>query len=280
MPLPIPATTAGADGLRALLASPADALVGLDFDGTLSPIVADPALARPAVGAVQVVRRLAAVAGTLAVITGRPAITVVRLFGLDADAPPNLVVLGHYGLQHWTAATGVVTVSVAHEASVAAVRDALPGLLASSGAPPGTTIEDKGDSLAVHVRRTADPDAALAALREPLRALAGVHGLRLEPGRMVLELRPPGIDKGLVLESLARKRAARAVCYAGDDLGDVAAFDALDRLRGRGVPGLAICAGSAEVPELAARADLVVDGPAGLIALLPAVADAAEAASA
>ena len=280
MPLPIPATAAGAEGLRALLASPANALVGLDFDGTLSPIVADPALARPATGAVQVVRRLAGVAGTLAVITGRPAVTAVRLLGLDADAPANLVVLGHYGLQRWSAATGVVTVSAAHEAGVAAVRAALPGLLASSGAPTGTAIEDKGDSLAVHVRRTADPEAALAALREPLRGLADVHGLRLEPGRMVLELRPPGIDKGVALESLATQRAARAVCYAGDDLGDLAAFDALDRLRGRGVRGLAICAGSAEVPELAARADLVVDGPAGLIALLAAVADAAEAASA
>ena len=280
MPLPIPATTAGADGLRALLASPADALVGLDFDGTLSPIVTEPALARPAFGAVQVVRRLAGVVGTLAVITGRPAATAVALLGLDADPPVNLVVLGHYGLQRWTAATGVVTVSAAHEASVAAVRAALPGLLASSGAPTGTAIEDKGDSIAVHVRRTADPDAALAVLREPLRGLANVHGLRLEPGRMVLELRPPGIDKGLALESLATQRAARTVCYAGDDLGDLAAFDALDRLRGRGVPGLAVCAGSAEVPELAARADLVVDGPAGLIELLTAVADAAEAASA
>jgi trehalose 6-phosphate phosphatase len=280
VPLPTPATKAGIDGLRALTARPADALVGLDFDGTLSPIVTDPALARPAVGAVDVVRRLAGVVGTVAIVTGRPALTAAGLLGLDDDTPANLVVLGHYGLHRWTAADGLATASASHQAGVATVRAALPGVLAAAGALAGTTIEDKGDSVAVHVRRTADPVAALAVLDGPLRALAAAHGLRLEPGRMVLELRPPGVDKGVALESLASERAARVVCYAGDDLGDLAAFAALDRLRERGVPGLAICAGSAEVPELGARADLVVDGPIALVALLAAVADAAEAASA
>ncbi len=53
-------------------------------------------------------------------------------------------------------------------------------------------------------------------------------------------------------------------CYVGDDLGDLAAFDTLDRLRAAGLATLAVCSGSIEapeVPELAARADLVVDGP-------------------
>jgi trehalose 6-phosphate phosphatase len=114
VPLPTPATRAGADGLRALLARPGDALVGLDFDGTLSPIVADPGLARPAVGAVELVRRLAGVVGTVAIVTGRPALMAAALLGLDADAPANLIVLGHYGLQRWTAADGLATVASPH----------------------------------------------------------------------------------------------------------------------------------------------------------------------
>lgn len=60
--------------------------------------------------------------------------------------------------------------------------------------------------------------------------------------------------------------------YAGDDLGDLAAYDAVDRLRERGVPGLLVCSGD-EVPELASRADLVVRGPGQVAALLAGIAE-------
>jgi trehalose 6-phosphate phosphatase len=123
-------------------------------------------------------------------------------------------------------------------------------------------------AIALHVRRTADPAAAMRLLREPLTELAGEYGLRLEPGRLVLELRPRGIDKGVALETLVGERAATAVSYAGDDLGDLAAFQAVDRLRLLGTPGVLICSGSDEVAELRERADLVVDGPAGIATLL------------
>ena len=69
--LPVPHTAAGRDGLAAMLRDPARALIALDFDGTLSPIVADPAAARAHPGAVGALGRLAPLAGTLAVITGR-----------------------------------------------------------------------------------------------------------------------------------------------------------------------------------------------------------------
>jgi trehalose 6-phosphate phosphatase len=58
--LPRPATAEGRDGLAALLADPAGALIGSDFDGTLSPIVSDPAAARAHPGAVAALKRLAA----------------------------------------------------------------------------------------------------------------------------------------------------------------------------------------------------------------------------
>jgi trehalose 6-phosphate phosphatase len=60
--------------------------------------------------------------------------------------------------------------------------------------------------------------------------------------------------------------------YAGDDLGDLPAFAAVDKLRSDGVPGLLVCSGSTEVTELAERADLVVDGPAGVVRLLRGLA--------
>jgi len=276
--LPVPTTRAGVDGLRALVEAPASALVALDFDGTLSPIVDDPEQARPVPGALDAVRRLSSVVDAVAVVSGRPAMTAARLLGLDhVSSLRNFLILGHYGLERWTPDAGVVRDVAVDTQGVDAVRQVLPSLLEHLGAPAGTTIEDKAESVAVHVRRTADPAAAFGLLREPLAQLAQSHGLRLEPGRMVLELRPLGVDKGLALESLAAERRVAAVCYAGDDLGDLAAFDALDRLRDKGIHTLKICSGSADVPELGTRADLVVDGPEALVALLGQLAAAAEA---
>lgn len=275
MVLPTPTTDAGAAGLTALLADPRRALLALDFDGTLAPIVEDPAAARPLPAVRPALAALAGRLGTLAIVTGRPAAAAVELGGFGGSGGPDgLVILGHYGLERWDAGEGRVR-SGAVAPGVAEARAELPAVLADAAAPEGTWVEDKGSSFAVHTRRTADPPAALAALDAPLRELAARHGLHPEPGRLVLELRPPGIDKGRALEELVAERdPPSAVAYAGDDLGDLAAYDAVDRLRARGVPGLTICAGSAEVAALRDRADLVVDGPAGVVGLLEELAAA------
>ena len=194
--------------------------------------------------------------------------------GLD-----HLTVLGHYGLERWDAADGVVRAPEEHS-GVAALRAELPGLLA--GAPEGVWLEDKGHALAVHTRRAQDPDAALALLDAPLREAAARHGLAVEPGRMVLELRPPGMDKGVALTAFLRERNARSVLFAGDDLGDVAAYDAVDALRSRqgiaGIPGVLVCSapttGEPPVRALADRADLIVHGPEGVVELMGALAEA------
>jgi trehalose 6-phosphate phosphatase len=111
-------------------------------------------------------------------------------------------------------------------------------------------------------------------MREPLAALAARTGLAMEPGRYVLELRPPGTDKGTTLRALVRERAARSVLFCGDDLGDLAAFAAVRELRADGIPGCTVCSSSPESAPVAAAADMVVDGPAGIVALLCALADA------
>ncbi|MCX2925721.1 trehalose-phosphatase [Streptomyces sp. NEAU-W12] len=272
--LPVPATRAGREGLDALIARPGRALIALDFDGTLAPIVPDPEQARAHPDAVRALAALAPEVASVAVITGRPPAVAVRNGGF-ADVPglEHLVVLGHYGAERWSAATGDITAPAPHP-GVAAVRAELPGLLDRAGAPEGTWTEEKGRAVAVHTRRTADPQAALEALREPLTGLAQRHGLVVEPGRMVLELRPPGMDKGVALTEYAREIGAGTVLYAGDDLGDLPAYAAVDRLRSDGVPGLLVCSGSDEVTELRERADVVVDGSEGVVDLLDALARA------
>ncbi|MFC9457962.1 MULTISPECIES: trehalose-phosphatase [unclassified Streptomyces] len=272
--LPSPVTSAGRDGLDVLLSDPARAVIALDFDGTLAPIVPDPEQARAHPGAVRALAALAPQVASVAVITGRPAGVAVRHGGF-AGIPglEHLVVLGHYGAERWDAVTGTVHAPAPHP-GVAAVRAELPGVLESVGAWRGTWIEEKGRAVAVHTRRAADPQAAFEALRAPLSDLAARHGLIVEPGRLVLELRPPGMDKGAALSAYVREVGATSVLYGGDDLGDLPAFAAVDELRKDGVPGLLVCSGSSEVTELAERADVVVDGPEGVVGLLSGLAGA------
>jgi trehalose 6-phosphate phosphatase len=265
--LPRPVTPEGQAGLDALLAGPRHGLVAADFDGTLAPIVDRPADARADPGAVPALTALAGVVGTVAVITGRPAAEAVALGGF-ADVP-GLIVIGHYGWQRWQ--DGELAAGETPP-GVEAVRGALPGLLREAGAPDGTWVEDKGHAVAVHTRGAADPDAALARLRAPLGELAATHGLAAEPGRYVIELRPPGVDKGTALTGLVAERAARSVLFCGDDLGDLAAFAAVGALRADGVPGCTVASASDESPQVADAADLVVPGPAGVVALLAALA--------
>ncbi|MEU9234956.1 trehalose-phosphatase [Streptomyces subrutilus] len=273
--LPMPVTAAGREGLEALLRAPRRSVVALDFDGTLAEIVPDPDQARAHPGAVPALAALAPEVASVAVITGRPAGVAVR-YGGFAGVPglEHLVVLGHYGAERWDAVSGLVHAPAEHP-GVAAVRAELPGFLDSIGAWQGTWIEEKGRALAVHTRRAADPEAAFAALREPLAELAARHGLMVEPGRAVLELRPPGMDKGVALTEFLAETGAEAVLYAGDDLGDLAAYSAVEKRRADGLPGLLVCSGSAEVPELESRADLVLPGPGAVVAFLAALAAAA-----
>jgi trehalose 6-phosphate phosphatase len=226
----------------------------------------------PAPGAVEALRRLARRVGTLVVVTGRPAEVPVRLAGLDSV--PGLTVEGQYGAEHWAA--GRLTTPDDPPAVVAA-KGELPAALASAGADPGVWVEDKRLALVVHTRRTADPDGELDRLRPALERFATEHGLEAHPGKMVLELRPPGFDKGGVLRRLAAERRAGAVLFAGDDVGDLPGFAAVDELREAGTPGLTVASASAEAVEMAEAADVAVDGPTGVVALLTDLADTLDA---
>lgn len=262
-----PVTEVGSAALRAIVAEPRSTLVALDFDGTLAPIIDNPdqAVADPA--AVAALAEVGLLVGTVAVVTGRPARTAVRLGGFaDHAGLASMVVLGQYGVERWDAATGVFDLPP-EPAAVTAAEDELPGLLASLGRAEAR-IEHKGRALGVHTRELADPGAAFDSLLEPVRQLAERHGLTLEPGRQVLEIRAPGTDKGDALRALVAQTGATAVVFAGDDLGDLPAFEAVAALRAEGVTGLLVCSASREEDALRSRADVVVDGPAGLAAWL------------
>lgn len=257
--LPVPSTKGGRAALAAVLADPAHTLAVLDFDGTLSPIVDRPedAFAHP--GAAAALASLAAVVARVAILTGRPATEAVRLGGLDDVA--GLVVCGHYGLERWQ---GGRLVTPDPHPGVTTARIAAARLVAD--APSGVALEDKGHSIAVHTRRATDPAAAFEAVRPWVERIARDAGLDVAPGKYVLELRPPGMDKGAAMRALVAETAPRSVVYAGDDLGDLPAVAVLRELD---VAALVVCSDSGESPDALRReADLVVDGPPAVVAFL------------
>jgi trehalose 6-phosphate phosphatase len=276
MSTPVIQTEAGRDGWEAIVSDPATAVISSDFDGVLSPLVEDPARSRPVEGALDALARLARSVNQVAIVTGRPALVATELSGVSGHPGlGSLVVLGHYGLERWDAATGKVTSDPVPE-GVTTARDRLPGLLREVGVPDAF-VEDKDSSLAVHTRRLDDPAGALDLLRAPLTALAQEAGLRLEPGNLVLELRPPGIDKGVALRRLIESTGARSILYAGDDLGDLAAYRAIQAQRDTGLRAVLLATRSSNATELIDAADIVVDDPSGVVTVLTALSDAISA---
>jgi len=255
--------------LAPLLVAPATTALLTDFDGTLSPIVDDPGEARPLPGAAATLARLARRFAAVAVVSGRP---VTFLAEALAAAGPDVQLFGVYGLE-WRSGHQVVVAPEAEPwlAPVAAVVAA-----ARRQCPPGVGVEWKGPALAIHWRRApgAGPWAEAFAAR-----WAADTGLRLQPGRRALELRPPlAIDKGQVVEKVAAH--CTAACFAGDDAGDLPAFAALDALAGRGLHTVRLAVADQESPPaLVAAADIVVDSPVAALALLDVLARAAEAAA-
>ena len=276
-----PTSPAGRRAYDEVVAVADQLVVGLDFDGVLSPIVGDPTEARIHEDAAEVLLDLAETVRAVAVVTGRPARQALALGDLDevgramADRGTELFIFGQYGNERWSSTQRRI-VSPRPPAGLAAFERDLPALLRRAGAEDAF-VEEKGLAVAVHTRRMADPHDALERLTPPLRDLAERHGLVLEPGRNVVEVRGPGVDKGNAVETLAAEQSAGALLYAGDDLGDVVAFEAVARLRDRGMPTLLVAVASDEQPALVALADVVVPGPAGVLDLLRTLARDARA---
>lgn len=222
----------------------------LDFDGSLSEIVAHPELARPVEGARQALAALVPRYRVVAIVTGRRSDEVAPLVGV-----PGVRLLGLYGLDGVLA--GV-------EAIVRRTQDAVSGVVREAW------VEDKGAAVAVHYRQAPDPVRARSDLLTALGPVAAAAGLEVMEGKMVVELVPPDRPrKGGAVERLASELDLAAVLFAGDDVADLEAFEALDRLGASGAMTLRVAVRGVETPgRLLEAADLTVDGPVGLVGLL------------
>lgn len=260
--------TAAALAARALLArGPSAVALYCDFDGSIAEIVADPDLSEPVPGALDALHALAGVLGVVAVVSGRPGQFLAARLEL-ADRQSGLRAFGHYGAEEVEPDGTVVTASASRE--VTAIFATLAD--AARRVAPRALIEEKGTSLALHFRTAPESEAALRALA----VNAALHdGLQVRAGRMVLELvLPDAPDKGAIVHRLSTAR--EVCCMIGDDVGDLAAFDALDTLESEGLAVLRVAVASSERPsELVARADLVLAGPPATVSFLELVLAAA-----
>lgn len=246
--------------LQPFLDRPDRAGVLTDFDGTLSPIVDDPAQAEPVPGAVEALAALADRYALVGVVSGRP---VSYLRGHLGD---RLWLSGLYGME-------VVSRGERVEAEgSAAWRPAVDATVERARAELGfgDLVEHKGLSATIHFRTVPEREQEVRTWAD---AEADRSGLVVRPAKASLELHPPvPADKGTVVEAAAA--GLDAVCFIGDDVGDLPAWDALDRLAAAGVHTVRIGVRSPEAPaRLIGRADLLVDGPDGALELLRSLLD-------
>ena len=264
---PAGAGWAALDRIRPVLAG---ALIALDFDGTLAPIQRDPSAVRLADGGLAVLTELAERGARVAIVTGREAAVVLRLGGIESV--PGLVIEAVYGAERWAA--GELT-SPPTPASMVAARHGAQAILDAQRAEvpetDGAWLEDKRINMVVHTQRTIDPEGAQRALAPHIDALARAHNLEMHPGRNVLEIRLPGIDKGSALRRLIDESpdGPTAVLAAGDDVGDVPALEAArDWGVATGRPVATIASGAAPSSPVARAALLTLGGPADVVAAL------------
>lgn len=248
--------------VEAFRTDPAASGFVLDFDGTLSPIARSPEAARPAPGAGAVLGRLARRYGLVALLSGRRADDVHRLLPV-----PGVRYLGLYGAEEYGAdQPGAAAVPEAPPAWVPPLAAAAQAFVEGNEALAGCRVEDKGRSVALHYRGALVPgagDRVVAWAAEQATRLA----LDLRPGRMVVELAPPGPTKADAVEVLIRAAGLRRVLVAGDDVADVASARRAAALLGAGA--LRVGVASAESPpELLAGADLLVPTPQKLLDVL------------
>lgn len=207
------------DALRRLADRPS-VLVALDFDGVLAPIVEEPSAARALPEASRAVADLAAQDGvTVALVSGR-ALTDLRSV---ADPPDDVVLVASHGAE----VAGAPGPEVPREV----LDRVVAGLEAVAAQHPGTAIEHKPAAAVLHTRRAAR-DVAADATRAALEAAGAVEGAHVLQGKEVVEVSVVEADKGTALLALADRLGVDAVLYAGDDVTDEHAFEAV---AGRGV---------------------------------------------
>lgn len=208
-------------------------LLLLDFDGTLSEIVATPEEAVPYPDAVASLREMARKPGyTVGILSGRSLADVRRRVGIN-----NLVYGGNHGLE--IAGPGIDYLHPEARSLMPAIAEACQRLTAGLAGIPGAFVENKTFTLTAHYRQTPETchGKVFEAFDEATAHLVASNRCRVTVAKAALELRP-AIDwnKGFALEYVRRRLCPSAYpLYIGDDATDEDAFRTAQDLGGSGV---------------------------------------------
>jgi trehalose 6-phosphate phosphatase len=202
-----------ADLVRALdgAAATPRLLVGSDFDGTLAPIVNNPADARPLPGAADALIALAGLPSTtVALVSGRALSTLREL----SSMPRTVHLVGSHGAEFDS--------GFSHDIDGELLERITAELTAIAANRPGVTVEPKPASVALHVRNASAADGRDAL--DAARAAAQAWDAELTAGKAVLEFAVVSTDKGEAIDIIRDRDDATAVVFFGDDVTDEKAF--------------------------------------------------------
>jgi trehalose 6-phosphate phosphatase len=270
--MPVSPAATLVEALEPLRSEPARAAVLLDIDGTLAPIVRHAADAHVPEATRSLLIEIAKRYRIVGCVSGRRAATARQIVSIG-----TIAYVGNHGGELLRPGSTRAEVDPELAAWTERVRRFAASAFTAELQRLRVRSEDKDTIAAFHWRGAPDEAAAAAAIEEiAQRALQA--GLAVHWGRKVLEVRPPvTLDKGLGVATLLQSPPAPPVSsalYVGDDTTDLDAFRGLRSLVRDGALTTAICvAVSSEEapPELAAEADLQIDGPAGVRGLLQAL---------
>jgi trehalose 6-phosphate phosphatase len=183
-------------------------VVGVDFDGTLAPLVSHPDLAAPLSEAMDSLRRLAAAPNVIvAVVSGRALADLrARLGDL-----PGAILIGEHGNDYGR-----------DEPVESVIDDAIAMLREVAGDRPEVVIETKPRSVSFHYRNLSNSEAEISLDR--IRAWAADHEVSVLEGKKVVELSIATRDKGIAVRELAD---GAPIVYFGDDMTDESVFETL-----------------------------------------------------
>ena len=221
-----------------------------DIDGTLAPIVPRPEDAAVPEETRALLRGLVEKGVRVALISGRSLEAARSIAGL-----PDVAYAAGHGLTLWI--DGRTEVTPGLEGYAALVRRAERDLEPLVRNIPGVQLENKGPLLAVHYRRTAQPETAREAILADLQRSPVTERFWVQEGRFLIELRPPiGVDKGTAAIALVERLGLKGAVALGDDTTDIDMFSAIARRREHGLAAATIAVVSEEAtPALLRAAD-------------------------
>ncbi len=200
----------------------------LDVDGTLVEFAPTPDAVRVGRRLVDLLDRLnTTLGGAVALVSGRPIARLDELF-----APLCLPAAGNHGLERRDVSGNLAASDVA-PASLDPVRRAFERFADEN---IGIVVEDKGTSMALHYRLAPEAAAVAESLAEKILRELG-PGFRTQRGKMLVEVRPDGADKGSAIECFMAEPpfTGRVPVFIGDDVTDEDGFAAVNRMGGHSI---------------------------------------------